>query len=67
MALGSEINLEVDLIIEALGFEPEDLPNIFNNDQLTVTQWGTIKINYKNMMTSINGVLLQVILSEVPV
>ena len=24
---GSEINLDVDLIIEALGFEPENIPN----------------------------------------
>ena len=54
--LGSEKNLESDLIIEALGFEPEDLPNFFDKKELLVTQWGTIKINYKNMMTSIEGV-----------
>ena len=53
---GSEKELDTDLIIEALGFEPEDLPNMFNNEKLTVTQWGTLKINYKNMMTSIDGV-----------
>ena len=53
---GSEENLESDLIIEALGFEPENLPKIFSQKKLMVTQWGTIKINYKNMMTSINGV-----------
>ena len=52
----SEEILDSDLIIEALGFEPEDLPNIFNNKKLVVTQWGTIKINFKNMMTSIPGV-----------
>ena len=53
---GSEKTLETDLIIEALGFEPENLPQLFNKNELTVTQWGTIKINYQNMMTSIDGV-----------
>ena len=53
---GSEINLDVDLIIEALGFEPENIPNMFNKPELEITQWGTIKINYKNMMTNLNGV-----------
>ena len=52
----SQENLEIDLIIEALGFEPENLPKLFNEKELNVTQWGTIKINYKNLMTSIEGV-----------
>ena len=52
----SEINLETDLVVEALGFEPEDLPKIFNKKELIVTQWGTLKINFKNMMTSLEGV-----------
>jgi len=54
--VGSEEDLETDLIIEALGFEPEDLPKIFNQKELVVTKWGTVKINYKNMMTNIDGV-----------
>ena len=53
---GTEKDLNADLVIEALGFEPENLPKLFNNDNLTVTRWGTLKINYKNMMTSIDGV-----------
>jgi len=53
---GTEQNLDVDLVIEALGFEPEDLPKLFNNENLNVTRWGTLKINYKNMMTSLDGV-----------
>ncbi len=53
---GTENDLNVDLVIEALGFEPENLPYLFDNEDLTVTKWGTLKINYKNMMTSINGV-----------
>ena len=53
---GTEQNLDVDLVIEALGFEPEDLPKLFNDENLNVTRWGTLKINYKNMMTSLDGV-----------
>ena len=53
---GTEKDLNVDLVIEALGFEPENLPKLFENDELTVTRWGTLKINYKNMMTSVDGV-----------
>ena len=53
---GTEKELDVDLVIEALGFEPENLPKLFDYNDLTVTRWGTLKINYKNMMTSIDGV-----------
>ncbi len=53
---GSETILDTDMIIEALGFEPENLPKLFENEYLKITRWGTIKINYKNMMTSIDGV-----------
>ena len=53
---GTEKELDVDLAIEALGFEPENLPKLFDHNDLAVTRWGTLKINYKNMMTSIDGV-----------
>ena len=29
---------------------------MFNKSELSVTQWGTLKINYKTMMTNIEGV-----------
>ena len=45
--LGLDENLDTDLIIEALGFEPKNLPKMFDRNELTVTQWGTLKINYK--------------------
>jgi len=54
--INSKENLNCDLIIEALGFEPENLPNIFNIKDLEITRWGTLKINYKNMMTNLDGV-----------
>ena len=37
----SEEILKADLVIEALGFEPEDLPVMFNEPKLNVTRWGT--------------------------
>jgi glutamate synthase (NADPH/NADH) small chain len=52
----SEEVLKADLVIEALGFEPEDLPIMFEEPSLNVTQWGTIKVDYKNLMTSLDGV-----------
>ena len=52
----SEEILKADLVIEALGFEPEDLPTMFGEPSLNVTQWGTIKVDYKNLMTSLDGV-----------
>ena len=53
---GSEEKISVDLVIEALGFEPENIPQLFGEPLLSVTKWGTIKVDYKNMMTSIKGV-----------
>ena len=52
----SEEIFKADLVIEALGFEPEALPVMFNEPTLNLTQWGTLKVDYKNLMTSIDGV-----------
>jgi glutamate synthase (NADPH/NADH) small chain len=53
---GSEHNIDADLVIMALGFDPEDLPAMFAEPALVVTRWGTLKIDYKTMMTSLPGV-----------
>jgi glutamate synthase (NADPH) small chain len=53
---GSDTTLSADLVIMALGFDPEDLPVAFGERGLTVTKWGTIKIDHKTMMTSLAGV-----------
>jgi len=47
--------MDADLVIKALGFEPEDLPVAFNEMQLQLSQWGTLKVN-RQMMTSLDGV-----------
>jgi glutamate synthase (NADPH/NADH) small chain len=52
----SHVNIEADLVLKALGFDPEDLPTLFAAPDLGVTGWGTLKIDWKNMMTSLDGV-----------
>ena len=52
----SEFEIKADIIIKALGFDPENLPKLFNNSNLLVSEWGTIKINMKSMETNIPGV-----------
>ena len=52
----SDFEIKADIAIKALGFDPEDLPKLFNNSNLLVSKWGTIKVNIKSMETSIPGV-----------
>jgi glutamate synthase (NADPH) small chain len=53
---GSHANLEADLVIKALGFDPEDLPALFDQPELAVTRWGTVRIDWQTMMTPMAGV-----------
>ncbi len=53
---GSHFNLRADLVLKALGFDPEDLPARFAAPDLAVTRWGTLKIDHRTMMTSLEGV-----------
>ena len=53
---GAHFNLRADLVIKALGFDPEDLPAAFNEPALGVTRWGTLKVDYRTMMTALPGV-----------
>lgn len=52
----SSFNIEADIAIKALGFDPEDLPALFGAPELTVTKWGTIKVNEPSKMTELEGV-----------
>ena len=54
--VGSEYKIPADLVIKSLGFDPENLPKLFNAKELVVTQWGTLKIDLKSMQTNLNGV-----------
>ena len=53
---GAEADLPADLIIEALGFEPENLPVMFNEPGLEVTRWGTLKTMAGEFQTTVPGV-----------
>jgi len=53
---GSSFDMPCDLAIEALGFDPEDVPTMFGAPELSVTRWGTLKVNHRTMMTSLDGV-----------
>tara|TARA_Y100000992_G_scaffold294077_1_gene253388 strand:+ start:284 stop:1696 length:1413 start_codon:yes stop_codon:yes gene_type:complete len=48
---GVEKQIKSDLIIQALGFEPEDLNSNFNTD-LELTSWNTLKVDFKKFQTN---------------
>ena len=54
--VGSEYKIKADLVIKSLGFDPENLPKLFNAEDLVVSKWGTIKIDLKSMQTNLEGV-----------
>lgn len=53
---GSDYVEKADLVIKALGFEPEELPKLWGVDGLEVTRWGTIKAAFETGQTSLDGV-----------
>ena len=53
---GSEYDEPADLVIKALGFEPENLPKMWDVDGLDVTSWGTIKADFTTGKTALDGV-----------
>ncbi|MBC2778648.1 NAD(P)-dependent oxidoreductase [Parasphingopyxis marina] len=53
---GSEFDIDADLVIKALGFDAEDLPGMFGSPDLSVTRWGTLRVDHKTMQTSLEGV-----------
>ena len=52
----SEFNLKADMVIKALGFDPENLPKLFRSEDLQVTKWGTLKTDFDTMETNLQGV-----------
>lgn len=53
---GGHFNLDCDLAIKALGFDPEDLPGLFAEPDLPVTRWGTLRTDPRTLMTGLDGV-----------
>ena len=55
---GSSFQVEADIVIKALGFDPEDLPGLFGEPDLAVTRWGTVKADFRNLKTNLDGVFV---------
>ncbi|QJE71992.1 NAD(P)-dependent oxidoreductase [Aerophototrophica crusticola] len=53
---GSEFMLEADLVVKALGFDPDPVPTLFGVPDLKVSRWGTVQVKYGTMMTNLDGV-----------
>ncbi|MEM7091231.1 MAG: FAD-dependent oxidoreductase, partial [Pseudomonadota bacterium] len=53
---GADYVEQADLVIKALGFEPEDLPTLFGQSDLPVTRWGTVKAAFESGATDMDGV-----------
>ena len=51
-----DYSVEADLVIKALGFDAEDLPTLFATPELGVSRWGTVLVDGKTLMTSLDGV-----------
>lgn len=53
---GADYVEDADLVIKALGFEPEDLPTLWNTTGLDVTRWGTVKAAFTTGQTELDDV-----------
>ena len=53
---GADYVEPADLVVQALGFEPEDLPKLWGVADLPVTRWGTIRAEYGTHATALPGV-----------
>ena len=53
---GAEFEIKADMVIKALGFDPEDLPLLFDSQDLQVTKWGTLRTDFDTMETNLRGV-----------
>ncbi|MEJ6389889.1 NAD(P)-dependent oxidoreductase [Gymnodinialimonas ulvae] len=53
---GADYIEDADMVIKALGFEPEDLPTLWDTPELAVTRWGTVKTKPLTHETDLEGV-----------
>jgi glutamate synthase (NADPH/NADH) small chain len=53
---GAVEDAPADLVVKALGFEPEDLPTLWDQKELEVTRWGTVKAEFTTGRTGMPGV-----------
>ncbi|MFO1058358.1 MAG: NAD(P)-dependent oxidoreductase [Dongiaceae bacterium] len=53
---GGHFALGAELVIKALGFDPEDLPGLLGAPELALTGWRTVKVDRRTMMSNLDGV-----------
>ena len=53
---GERFTVEADLVIKALGFDPEPLPQLWGTPGLEVSRWGTLAVDHHTQMTTLPGV-----------
>jgi glutamate synthase (NADPH/NADH) small chain len=53
---GERITVPADLVIKALGFDPEELPRLWGVEGLQVSRWGTLAVDHRTQMTNLPGV-----------
>ncbi len=52
---GSSHVVDADLVVLALGFDPEDLGAMFGEPELALTRWGTIETDFRSLATRCEG------------
>lgn len=53
---GADYIEDADIVIMALGFEPEALPTLWDQPDLEVTRWGTVMAEFTSGKTAMDGV-----------
>jgi glutamate synthase (NADPH/NADH) small chain len=53
---GGHFTVPAELVIKALGFDPEDLPTLFGEPALGVSRRGTVTVDHRTFMTALPGV-----------
>ncbi|MBM1815479.1 NAD(P)-dependent oxidoreductase [Pseudosulfitobacter pseudonitzschiae] len=53
---GADYVEDADIVIMALGFEPEALPTLWDQPDLEVTRWGTVMAEFTTGKTAMDGV-----------
>lgn len=48
--------VQADMVIKALGFDPEPLPDLWKADELKTSRWGTLQVDRVSFETSVPGV-----------
>ncbi|BCI66395.1 NAD(P)-dependent oxidoreductase [Acetobacter aceti] len=48
--------VHADMVIKALGFDPEPLPELWKADDLKTSRWGTLQVDRVSFETSVPGV-----------